>query len=194
MKGFSSISALVEDLRAGKMIILADDENRENEGDLVMAAEKVTPAAVNFMISRGRGLVCVPMTPERLTALGLIILALVLFITTIIMDFRFLYPLMIMAGAAFAIILVVAYSYFITIIPPENTAGFLGVYMACQNGAILIGPALGGYIVETFGPRTMYPCAGTLVLLGAAFFFTIRSTGRKGSPGEPQPISTVDAS
>jgi 3,4-dihydroxy 2-butanone 4-phosphate synthase / GTP cyclohydrolase II len=71
MQGFDSIASLVEDLRAGKMIILADDENRENEGDLVLAAEKVTPAAVNFMISRGRGLVCVPMIPERLTALGL---------------------------------------------------------------------------------------------------------------------------
>lgn len=71
MKGFNSIADLVEDLQAGKMIILADDEKRENEGDLVMAAEKVTPEAINFMISQARGLVCVPMTPERLTALGL---------------------------------------------------------------------------------------------------------------------------
>jgi len=124
---------------------------------------------------------------KRLTAAGLVLIALVLFITTIIMDFRFLYPLTIMAGAAFAIILVVAYSYFITIIPPENTAGFLGVYMACQNGAILIGPALGGYIVETFGPRVMYPCAGTLVLLGAAFLFTIRGNRRSVLPGKAQP-------
>ncbi len=71
MKGFNSIADLVEDLKAGKMIILADDEKRENEGDLVMAAEKVTPKAINFMISQARGLVCVPMTPERLTVLGL---------------------------------------------------------------------------------------------------------------------------
>ena len=124
---------------------------------------------------------------KRLTAAGLVLIALVLFITTVVMDFRFVYPLMIIAGAAFAIILVVAYSYFITIIPPENTAGFLGVYMACQNGAILIGPALGGYIVETFGPRVMYPCAGTLVLLGAAFLFTIRGNRRSVLPGKAQP-------
>ena len=71
MGKFDSIPDLVEELKAGRMIILADDENRENEGDLVMAAEKVTPEAINFMISKGRGLVCVPMTPERLTALGL---------------------------------------------------------------------------------------------------------------------------
>lgn len=111
---------------------------------------------------------------KRLTAAGLVLLALILIITGIVMDFSFVYPLMIIAGAAFAIILVVAYSYFITIIPPENTAGFLGVYMACQNGAILIGPALGGYLVETFGPRTMYPCAGILVILGGLFLVTIR--------------------
>ena len=71
MTGFDPIESLIEDLKAGKMIILADDEGRENEGDLVMAAEKVTPKAINFMISQGRGLVCVPMTAERLTALGL---------------------------------------------------------------------------------------------------------------------------
>lgn len=68
---FNPIEDLIEDLEAGKMIILTDDKDRENEGDLVMAADKVTPEAINFMISRGRGLVCVPMTAERLTSLGL---------------------------------------------------------------------------------------------------------------------------
>ncbi|MFH1038410.1 MAG: bifunctional 3,4-dihydroxy-2-butanone-4-phosphate synthase/GTP cyclohydrolase II [PVC group bacterium] len=71
MTSFDPIDSLVADLQAGKMVILTDDESRENEGDLVMAAEKITPEAVNFMISRGRGLVCVPMTAERLSALGL---------------------------------------------------------------------------------------------------------------------------
>lgn len=61
-----SMEDILEDLRAGKMVILTDDENRENEGDLVMAAEKVSPAAVNFMITRGRGLVCVPMAADHL--------------------------------------------------------------------------------------------------------------------------------
>jgi 3,4-dihydroxy 2-butanone 4-phosphate synthase / GTP cyclohydrolase II len=68
---FDTIESLIEDLQAGKIIILTDDEDRENEGDLVMAAEKVTPGAINFMISRGRGLVCVPMTADRLAALDL---------------------------------------------------------------------------------------------------------------------------
>jgi 3,4-dihydroxy 2-butanone 4-phosphate synthase/GTP cyclohydrolase II len=61
----------LDELRAGRMIILVDDEDRENEGDLVIAAEKVTPQAVNFMVTHGRGLVCLVLTPERIDFLGL---------------------------------------------------------------------------------------------------------------------------
>ncbi|HTD36103.1 MAG TPA: bifunctional 3,4-dihydroxy-2-butanone-4-phosphate synthase/GTP cyclohydrolase II [Candidatus Limnocylindrales bacterium] len=64
-----SIESAIADVRAGKMVIVMDDEDRENEGDLVMAAEKVTPAAINFMRKEGGGLICVPMLPERLDAL-----------------------------------------------------------------------------------------------------------------------------
>ena len=65
------IAEAVEDLRAGRMIILVDDENRENEGDLVMAAEKVTPEAVAFMAKTGSGLICLAMAPERTERLQL---------------------------------------------------------------------------------------------------------------------------
>jgi 3,4-dihydroxy 2-butanone 4-phosphate synthase/GTP cyclohydrolase II len=65
----SSLGEILDDLRAGKMVILVDDEDRENEGDLVIAAEKVTPEAVNFMAREGRGLICVALTPERLDEL-----------------------------------------------------------------------------------------------------------------------------
>jgi 3,4-dihydroxy 2-butanone 4-phosphate synthase / GTP cyclohydrolase II len=65
------IPEILERLRQGKMIILVDDEDRENEGDLVLAAEKVTPEAVNFMARYGRGLICMPMTGERLKELDL---------------------------------------------------------------------------------------------------------------------------
>jgi 3,4-dihydroxy 2-butanone 4-phosphate synthase / GTP cyclohydrolase II len=67
---FDSIEAVIADVRAGKMVIVVDDADRENEGDLIMAAEKVTPQAVNFMARFGRGLVCVPTTEERLKQLG----------------------------------------------------------------------------------------------------------------------------
>ena len=69
MQGFDSTTALVEDLKAGKMIILADDENRENEGDLVMAAQFVSAEAVNFVEKEARGMLCVPMESARLDEL-----------------------------------------------------------------------------------------------------------------------------
>lgn len=67
----SPIEECLADLRAGKMVILMDDETRENEGDLCMAAEKVTPEAVNFMTKYGRGLICLTLTEERAQELGL---------------------------------------------------------------------------------------------------------------------------
>jgi 3,4-dihydroxy 2-butanone 4-phosphate synthase/GTP cyclohydrolase II len=66
---FDSVEHGLEAIRAGKMIIVVDDENRENEGDLTMAASKVTPEAINFMVKHGRGLVCLALTPERLDEL-----------------------------------------------------------------------------------------------------------------------------
>lgn len=65
----SAITDALEDIRAGKMVVVVDDEDRENEGDLTIAAEKVTPEAINFMARYGRGLICLPMTGERLDEL-----------------------------------------------------------------------------------------------------------------------------
>ena len=66
-----SIESVVHDLRRGKMVIVVDDEDRENEGDLIMAGQHATPAAINFMARFGRGLICVPTTSERLEQLGI---------------------------------------------------------------------------------------------------------------------------
>jgi 3,4-dihydroxy 2-butanone 4-phosphate synthase/GTP cyclohydrolase II len=68
---FSDIPEVLADLRSGKMIVLVDDEDRENEGDLVCAAEKITPEIVNFMATFGRGLICLPLTPDKCDSLGL---------------------------------------------------------------------------------------------------------------------------
>jgi len=68
---FDSIADVIEEIRGGRLVIVTDDEDRENEGDLVMAASKVTPQAVNFMATHGRGLICVPITEDRATHLGL---------------------------------------------------------------------------------------------------------------------------
>lgn len=67
----NSTAEIIEDIKRGKMVILMDDEDRENEGDLIMAAEHVTPEAINFMVTHARGLVCLPMTQERCQRLKL---------------------------------------------------------------------------------------------------------------------------
>jgi 3,4-dihydroxy 2-butanone 4-phosphate synthase / GTP cyclohydrolase II len=69
--GFHSIGEALEDIRDGKIIIVVDDEDRENEGDFTLAAEKVTPEAINFMARYGRGLICLPLTAERLDQLNI---------------------------------------------------------------------------------------------------------------------------
>ena len=67
----ASIEDAARDIRDGKMIIIVDDEDRENEGDLVCAAEKVTPEIINFMAVHGRGLICLPLTEDRCRELQL---------------------------------------------------------------------------------------------------------------------------
>lgn len=69
--GFDSIESVLRDIRAGKPVIVVDDADRENEGDLILAAEKATAASVNFMMRFGRGLICAPITMERAATLGL---------------------------------------------------------------------------------------------------------------------------
>ncbi|GAA0729098.1 bifunctional 3,4-dihydroxy-2-butanone-4-phosphate synthase/GTP cyclohydrolase II [Clostridium malenominatum] len=68
---FNTIEEAIEDIKEGKIIVVVDDEDRENEGDLLMAAEKVTPEAVNFMAKYGRGLICMPICEERLKELSI---------------------------------------------------------------------------------------------------------------------------
>ncbi|MBT8279869.1 MAG: 3,4-dihydroxy-2-butanone-4-phosphate synthase, partial [Bacteroidia bacterium] len=67
----NTISEAIEDIRQGKIVIVVDDENRENEGDFITAAEKVTPEMINFMAKHGRGLICAPLTEDRCEELEL---------------------------------------------------------------------------------------------------------------------------
>jgi 3,4-dihydroxy 2-butanone 4-phosphate synthase/GTP cyclohydrolase II len=72
---FATIEEALEDVRAGRMVVVCDDEDRENEGDLTMAAQFATPDAINFMAKEGRGLICLALTPERCDELGLDLMA-----------------------------------------------------------------------------------------------------------------------
>ncbi len=71
MKKFSAIPEILSDLKRGKIIIVIDDEDRENEGDLIVAAEHASASTVNFMAKHGRGIICVPMESKRLEELGI---------------------------------------------------------------------------------------------------------------------------
>src|SRR6476646_9460144 len=68
---FTTIPEAIEEIRSGRMLVVVDDEDRENEGDLTIAAEKVTPEVINFMATHGRGLICLALTGERLDYLRL---------------------------------------------------------------------------------------------------------------------------
>ena len=70
-----SIEEAIEEIRRGRMVVVCDDENRENEGDLTLAAQFATPEAINFMAKHGRGLICLSLTPERCDELGLDLMA-----------------------------------------------------------------------------------------------------------------------
>ena len=67
MKPFATIPEAIEEMRAGRILVVVDDEDRENEGDLTMAAECITPEAINFMATHGRGLICLALTPNAAT-------------------------------------------------------------------------------------------------------------------------------
>lgn len=71
MAEFNSINEAIEEIRKGNFVVVLDDENRENEGDLIIAAEKVTTEKINFMTKYGRGLVCMPVEGERLEELNI---------------------------------------------------------------------------------------------------------------------------
>ena len=72
---FAAIEEAIEEIRQGRMVVVCDDEDRENEGDLTMAAQFATPEAVNFMAKEARGLICLALTPERCDELGLDLMA-----------------------------------------------------------------------------------------------------------------------
>src|SRR5215208_2222761 len=95
---FGTIEQAIDDIRLGKFVIVADDEDRENEGDLICAAQLVTPEMVNFMIKKAGGLVCLALTGDRVDALGLALMA-----ETNLDDYRTAYTVSIDASPRFGV-------------------------------------------------------------------------------------------
>src|SRR5258705_3475343 len=95
---FATVDQAIDDIRAGKFVIVADDEDRENEGDLICAAELVTPEMVNFMIKKAGGMICLALTGDRVDALGLAPMA-----ETNLDDYRTAYTVTIDASPRFGV-------------------------------------------------------------------------------------------
>ncbi|HQL83371.1 MAG TPA: MFS transporter, partial [Spirochaetota bacterium] len=85
------------------------------------------------------------------------------------------------AGAGYAAVLAVSFSYFMELLPPGRTAGYMGLYMACQNGALLFGPAAGGAAIEAFGPRGLFAGAALFIAAGLALLLALSAnkSGRR---------------
>ncbi|HDP79501.1 MAG TPA: MFS transporter [Spirochaetes bacterium] len=120
---------------------------------------------------------------KRVTAAGFLLLAGCLLLTGLIDGLMAAQILIGMSGIGYAVLLAVGYSYYLTLVPPERTAGYVGLYMACQNGTILTGPAIAGVIIETWGYRWMFPCAGAFVLAGFLTFLVLSRGPRAGRAG-----------
>ena len=105
---------------------------------------------------------------------GLLILCLVLGLVPFVSDMRGIYVLMVGAGAGYSVALSVAYAFFVRLIPPDRTARFFGLYMACQNGSLVIANVLGGAAVEYLGPSFLFIGAALFVLCSVVIVSRMR--------------------
>ncbi len=117
----------------------------------------------------------------RVMSGGLVMLAASLAIISIAPRQGIVYPLLVSAGAGYAAVLAVSFSYFMELLPPGRTAGYMGLYMACQNGALLFGPAAGGAAIEAFGPRGLFAGAALFIAAGLALLLALSAnkSGRR---------------
>jgi MFS family permease len=114
---------------------------------------------------------------KKVLMAGLLSYGLIFFSVPLIPDIRSAYFVMALAGMAFSILLSVGYAFLLLLIPKEQTAGFVGIYMACQNGSLLFGPALGGYFIENVGYPFLFFGAGSLIMIGFFILGTIKKEG-----------------
>jgi len=114
---------------------------------------------------------------KRLTAAGLFILGCGILCTRYIPSFTGALAVLCVAGVGYAITLGVAYSFFMKLIPAGRTAGFVGLYMACQNGALLTGPVIGGMLIDSFGYGSLYTGSGIFIFAGLGILLLVREPG-----------------
>lgn len=111
---------------------------------------------------------------KQVTMLGLLLLVVSFLIVPFIPSYTAVLPCMVMAGAGYGIMLAVSYPMFLKIVPPGKTAGYVGLYMAAQNGTLLVGPAIGGLLIDYYGYTTHFVGASLCILAGMALLGAVR--------------------
>lgn len=130
---------------------------------------------ISFVVSAlPMGLLGIRFGLKKVTACGLGLLAVSLACTPFIGGYDASLPFLVVAGASYSSVLAVSYPFFLRLLPAGNTAGFVGIYMACQNGTLLIGPALGGLVIDLYGYPVLFIASALVILAGLAIFLTVR--------------------
>ncbi len=121
------------------------------------------------------GLLATKLGLKRTTIFGVALLVACFCFIPFINSYSTLLIFMVIAGAGYGTILAVAYPFFLSLVPAGNTAGFVGLYMACQNGTLLIGPVIAGFMIDRFGYGTLFVGAAVVMLAGAMMYMTVRN-------------------
>lgn len=121
------------------------------------------------------GLLATKLGLKRTTIFGVAILVACFCCIPFINAYSTLLIFMVIAGAGYGTILAVSYPFFLSLVPAGNTAGFVGLYMACQNGTLLVGPVIAGFMIDRFGYMTLFFGAAAVMLAGAMMYMTVRN-------------------
>jgi len=122
------------------------------------------------------GLLAVQLGLKRTTIGGVAVLTLCFCVIPFLQAYSSLLILVVIAGAAYGTILAVSYPFFLSMIPKDHTAGFVGLYQACQNGTLLPGPAIAGLLIDSFGYTTLFFGAAAVMLSGMILYITVRQS------------------
>lgn len=135
---------------------------------------------ISFVVSAlPAGLLGIRFGMKKVTACGLGLLAISLAFTPLIGGYSASLPFLVAAGASYSAVLAVSYPFFLRLLPGGNTAGFVGLYMACQNGTLLVGPALGGLVIDLFGYSVLFIASASVILAGLAVFLGVQEPQSK---------------
>ena len=125
------------------------------------------------------GLLAIRMGLKKMTILGMTVLSICFCCIPFVQSYAALMIFMVIAGAGYGTVLAVSYPFFLSLLPQGNTAGYVGLYHACQNGTLLLGPVLAGLIIDCFGYTVLFYGAAAVMLAGILMYLSVRSAPAK---------------